>query len=155
MIKISKLADYGIVLLSCMAQQPKTESYTARELSSGSGLPLPMVSKVLKLLTRENILVSHRGVKGGYSLSRDPESINAAEIIGALDGPIALTSCLDEGHINCCIESNCAVRDYWGLINDKIIDSLQSVSLAEMCLQPTLTKKVEKTAASTHSPATG
>jgi FeS assembly SUF system regulator len=132
MIKISKLADYGIVLLTCMANKPLENTYTARDLSAATGLPLPMVSKVLKLLARKEILDSQRGVKGGYSLSRSPEEISAARIIAALDGPIALTSCLD-GNDNCCgIETRCTIRNYWELINRRIVDSLERVSLAEM-----------------------
>lgn len=132
MIKISKMADYGIVLLTCMARQPLDSTFTARDLSGTTGLPLPMVSKVLKLLARGDLLASHRGVKGGYSLSRPPKDINAVHIISALEGPIALTSCLDENNSNCGIEHICSTRNYWETINDRIVRSLSSVTLAEI-----------------------
>ena len=132
MIKISKIADYGIVLLTCMARQPFESTFTARDLSGTTGLPLPMVSKVLKLLARGDLLTSHRGVKGGYSLSRSPGDINAVDIISALEGPIAITSCLDHNGSNCGIEHSCVTRNYWETINDRIVSSLSSVTLAEM-----------------------
>ncbi len=93
MIRLSKLTDYGLVLMSYAARNKGRTVHTARELSLESGLPLPTVSKLLKLLLQAGFLVSHRGTNGGYSLAREPEDISVAEIIAALEGPIALTEC--------------------------------------------------------------
>lgn len=132
MLKISRLADYGIVLLTFMAKEPRDEVFTARDLANTTCLPLPMVSKVLKLLARGNLLDSHRGVKGGYSLSRCSELISLADIISALDGPIALTTCLESSE-NCCgIETNCYTKSYWTVVNNRVVKALQTLSLAEM-----------------------
>ena len=78
MLRITKQTDYGIVLLSRMAAEP-ARLFNAPELAAELGLPLPTVSKILKLLARDGVLASHRGVKGGYSLSRPPEAISVAE----------------------------------------------------------------------------
>ena len=141
MIKISKLADYGIVLLTIMARKQMDETFTARDLSAQSGLPLPMVSKVLKLMAKGDLLLSHRGVKGGYSLGKVPEEITAANIISVLDGPIALTSCLDENDDCCGISSVCSVKNYWGLINERIVESLETISLSEITSSSTTITK--------------
>ena len=93
MIRITKQTDYGIVLLTHLAAHPDRH-FNAPELAAEARLPLPMVSKILKLLAREGLLASHRGVKGGYSLARPAEEISMAEIIAALEGPIAITECV-------------------------------------------------------------
>ncbi|HEV8629360.1 MAG TPA: Rrf2 family transcriptional regulator, partial [Thermoanaerobaculia bacterium] len=90
MLRITKQTDYGIVLLSLMATEPERQ-FNAPELAAEAQLPLPTVSKILKLLARDGLLVSHRGVKGGYGLSRPPGAITVAAIIGSLEGPIAIT----------------------------------------------------------------
>src|SRR5438105_4816657 len=92
MIRFSKLTDYGIVLLTHFARVGGCDEglCSVAQLSERTKIPEPTVSKVLKLLTRAEILISHRGVNGGYALARRPEEINVVEIISALDGPIAL-----------------------------------------------------------------
>lgn len=132
MFKISRLADYGIVLLTGIARKPLETTYTARDLAETSRLPLPMVSKVLKLLAREGVLASHRGVKGGYSLARHPGEISVADIIHALEGPIALTNCVEHAPGCCGFESGCTVRVHWELINAAVVGSLQAITLEEM-----------------------
>jgi len=130
MIRITKQTDYGIVLLTHLATNPEHQ-YNAPELAAEARLPLPMVSKILKLLARENLLVSHRGVKGGYSLARQPEAISMAEIIAALEGPIALTECISvEG--DCSHEPLCPVRSNWRRINQAVRAALAGITLAEM-----------------------
>src|SRR5436309_2720965 len=107
MIRITKQTDYGIVLLTHLAGAPERR-VNAPELAAETHLPLPMVSKILKLLVRERVLLSHRGVKGGYGLARAPEEISMAEVISALEGPIAITECIDENS-GCTHEPFCSV----------------------------------------------
>ena len=130
MIRITKQTDYGIVLLTHLAAEPERQ-YNAPDLAAEAHLPLPMVSKILKLLARESLLVSHRGVNGGYSLARRPEAISMAEIIAALEGPIALTECISvEG--DCFHEPLCPVRSNWRRINQAVRTALEGITLAEM-----------------------
>ena len=131
MIKLSRLADYGVVLAGRMALRPML-FHNAMELAEGSGLPTPTVSKILAALAREGVLVSQRGVKGGYRLARAPEAISVADIIAALDGPIALTMCIEHGNGACDVESICPSRRGWTRVNDAVRAALESVSLAEM-----------------------
>ena len=132
MIKISKLADYGIVLMTYFAGGDEGEVFTARELSHNSKLPLPTVGKVLKSLSRGGLLISHRGVKGGYSLARTPEEISVADMVRALDGPIALTECSSAAPSLCELEDGCPVRSNWQRINRAVVTALASLSLADM-----------------------
>jgi FeS assembly SUF system regulator len=132
MIRITKLTDYGIVLLTHLAGQPERQ-FNAPDLAAEAQLPLPMVSKVLKLLVREGLLISHRGVKGGYSLGRPPREISMAEIIAALEGPIAITECIDEAG-DCFHEPICQVRSNWQRINAAVRSALAGITLAEMAL---------------------
>ena len=92
MIKVSKLADYAVVVLAMLAQSD-TAQMNASGVSAKTGLPEPTVAKVLKLLAKEEIVRSIRGVNGGYKLSMSPDSVNVAQIIKAIDGPIMLTAC--------------------------------------------------------------
>lgn len=130
MIRITKQTDYGIVLLTQMAGGPEVQ-WNAPELAAETHLPLPMVAKTLKILAREGLLASHRGVKGGYSLARPAEEISMAEIVAALEGPIALTECISvEG--DCSHEPLCQVRSNWRRINEAVRTALEGITLAEM-----------------------
>ena len=145
MIRMSKLTDYGIVLLAQLAQLDRVghgaapgdvrPPHNARELAEVTHLPLPVVSKLLKTLAREGILASHRGAKGGYTLARRPETLTVAEVIRVLEGPIALTEC--GAHPGACVqETLCQLRAPWQRINDVIAGALQQVTLAELVPPP-------------------
>jgi FeS assembly SUF system regulator len=131
MIRITKQTDYGIVLLSLFARGHGGRIYTARDLANEARIGLPMVSKILKLLVHAGLLVSQRGVKGGYHLARDPGRITIADILAALEGPVALTECSSDSS-DCQVESSCPVRKPWTRINDAIREALERVTLAEM-----------------------
>jgi FeS assembly SUF system regulator len=131
MLRISRLTDYGIVLLAELAREGAGRTCAARELAEQTQLPLPVVSKILKQLAHSGLLVSQRGARGGYGLARDPGSIRASEIIAALEGPIGLTECtLGPGHCN--HEGSCRMRTPWRHINQAILETLARVSLAEL-----------------------
>ncbi len=130
MIRLSRLCDYGIVLMVELAGRAGG-SHNARELAEGAGLPLPAVSKLLKTLTRQHLLISHRGAKGGYSLARAASEITAAEMITALEGPIGLTQCTSEPG-ECIQEASCHVREPWQRINTVMRNALASISLADL-----------------------
>jgi FeS assembly SUF system regulator len=132
MIRITKLTDYGIVLLSHLALQPEATSQNVAELAEATHVPMPTVGKILKLLAKGKLLVSQRGVKGGYSLSRRPEEITVAQIIAALDGPIAITDCSGDVAGKCELERLCPVRSNWQRINVAVKDALEGITLAEM-----------------------
>jgi FeS assembly SUF system regulator len=138
MLRVTKLADYGIVILTFFAKHPEI-SYTARDVAASVRLPMPVVSKVLKLLSRSGLLTSQRGTKGGYGLALSPEEITVASIIQALEGPIAVTECSDQNR-DCGLEKACPVKTNWHLINQAIHSALEKITLAQMTqpLHPSL-----------------
>ena len=132
MIRLTKQADYAILLLIHMAEQPEGAFHSARGLAEEVHLPLPMVSKVLKQMARQGLLHSHRGVRGGYCLAVDPQRISVAEIIETVEGPIGITDCSTEDGALCSILAVCTSRRKWNRINEAIQQTLRGISLAEM-----------------------
>ena len=132
MLRISRLTDYGIVLLTRFASDRTRSVHNARDLAAEVRIPAPTVSKILKTLAHVGVLESHRGASGGFSLSRAPEDVSVAEVIEALDGPIAMTDCLGEEAGTCEIESGCPVRSNWDRINRTVRDALRGLSIADM-----------------------
>lgn len=131
MLKLSRMTDYGVVILSQMAHGGDALT-TAPEMAQATGLPAPTVSKILKSLARGDLVVSHRGMRGGYALSRAPEAISVAAIIEALEGPVALTACIEASDSQCNVASLCPIRGGWEKVNNAIRQALESVSLAEL-----------------------
>jgi FeS assembly SUF system regulator len=134
MLRLSKMTDYGIVLLAHVASCPTRPWHTARDLSAFSHLPLPTVSKVVKTLVRAGLLESRRGAKGGYTLARPAESLPMVEVITALEGPVALTACAAHPGTGrrCDIQNTCPTRAPWHRLNALVIGALANVTLADM-----------------------
>jgi FeS assembly SUF system regulator len=135
MLRISKLTDYAIVVMAHLATDRTGVGgvSTARDLARRSGLPGPTVSKLLKELARSDLVQSQRGLMGGYRLARDADSISVADIVRAVEGPIALTECnrvADEG--SCDYAGACPVEENWSKINGAIFGALSAISLSEM-----------------------
>ena len=135
MLRMSKLTDYALVLLTHMAQQGPDRLTTAQELAARSRVPLPTVSKILKELTKAGIVVSHRGRCGGYTLARPPVDISVANVVEALEGPVALTECstTDGG---CSLEPHCLAKGHWGPISRAIQRTLQRLPLSALGPRP-------------------
>jgi len=130
MLKMSKLTDYGTLVLSCLAETPE-EMQSASDVARQTRLHLPTASKLLKLMSRAGLVVSTRGAKGGYRLSRSPDEISAADVIDALEGPVAITECSDaDGH--CVLEDFCGVSSSWKKINISIRRALDDVRLSQL-----------------------
>ena len=130
MFKLGKLTDYGTVVMTALAMRPEALR-NAHELADETHVAAPTVSKLLKQLAKSGLVESIRGAHGGYRLARTPDRITVADVVSALEGPIALTQCaVHEG--GCSIESHCGVRGNWRLINSAIRQALESVTLAQM-----------------------
>ena len=132
MIKLTKVTDYGVVLMTYMAKGSADASYNARGMAAENSLPPPMVSKILKSLSREGLLRSRRGAKGGYSLARPASEISLADVIDALEGSIAITECADGSSCTCRLELICHVRTNMRRISEAIRETLDSISLEEL-----------------------
>ncbi len=131
MIRMSKETDYGIVVLAYFASAQTGLKHNAREVAMDNQLPLPMVRKILKILAREGLLASHRGAKGGYSLARQGERISIAEIVTAMEGPLAMTECI-EAPGECRHEPVCGLRTSWQKINEIVFEALNSMTLSDL-----------------------
>lgn len=131
MFRLSNLTDYAVVVMSAMARQPGTVR-TVTQIAERTGVPAPTVAKLMKALVPAGLMTSHRGATGGYALSRPPEAISIAEIITALDGPIAITHCVDGAESTCGVERLCPMRGNWEKVNGAVRAALESVSLADM-----------------------
>lgn len=132
MIRLSKLTDYGLVLMTHVARKPGGTLHTARGLAAESGLPVPTVSKLLKTLLQSGFLVSQRGTKGGYSLARAASEVSVAELISSLEGPIALTECSTEITGLCGFEEGCLAKHNQQVINQVVRGALEKLTLADL-----------------------
>jgi FeS assembly SUF system regulator len=135
MIRLGKLTDYGLVLMTYIARNHDRSLHTARDLAVESRLPLPTVSKLLKELLQGGLLVSHRGIKGGYSLARAPREISVAEVIAVLEGPIALTECSTDVAGLCDLEPCCPIKNNQQIISQAVRGALDKVMLSDL-IQP-------------------
>ncbi|MBL4721740.1 MAG: SUF system Fe-S cluster assembly regulator [Alphaproteobacteria bacterium] len=135
MFKISRMIDYGVVIMSQLAHT-RHEIMTAPEIAEATGLPMPTVSKVLKVLGRSDIVQSHRGVNGGYALARPAHEITLADIIETLEGPVALTACVDASDQHCKVETFCPIKGGWEKVNHSIRRALEDVNLVELTAFP-------------------
>lgn len=131
MIRLSKLTDYGILLMTQIARHPERPLHTARDLAVETQLPLPTVSKILKELSTGGLLASHRGVKGGYTLARDSQEISVGQIISVLEGPIGVTEC---GGVpgSCDMEPHCPVSSNWRVISHALRQALENLTLPDL-----------------------
>jgi len=132
MIQLTKKADYAIVVMAHLARFADLPTATAREVADATRLPSPMVAKILKILTRKGLLKSSQGIKGGYQLSRSASDITVAQVIEALEGPLAMTECTVGPPGICRTEHWCSVRPHWGVINQEIRQTLERLSLSTM-----------------------
>ncbi len=129
MLRLSRLTDYAVVALVRLGRSDCVE--TTPGIAASIGVPEPTVAKVLKALTNSGLVVSHRGAHGGYRLARPLREIPVADVIVAIDGPIALTSCVD-GAMGCESQSLCPVAGRWDPVNDAIREALSAITLADM-----------------------
>jgi FeS assembly SUF system regulator len=133
MLRLSNLADYGVVVMTAAARAAAEGRLTsAAQVAQLTGIPAPTVAKLMGQLGRSGLLTSQRGVAGGFSLARPAPQISLADIVEAIDGPIALTHCGQPGASCCDLSSNCAVRPHWAPVNSAVKSALEGVSLAEL-----------------------
>ena len=139
MLRLSKLADYAVVVLIRLADGPLADPAPAGEaiqttpgIAAATGVPEPTVAKVLKALAGAGLVVSVRGAHGGYRLRRTLRAIAVADVIAAIDGPIALTACVDGSLSSCDVQGLCAVRGRWDLVNHAIRAALTGITLDDM-----------------------
>lgn len=142
-MRLSSLADYAVVMLTAAARHSGGAGadggdgrLTATLLADETGVPLPTAQKLMGRLATAGLLTSARGTGGGFRLARDPAQISLAEIIEAVEGPIAMTSCVEHGRHDCALEADCRVRPHWTAVNGAVKGALGGVSLASLAGAP-------------------
>lgn len=131
MVRLGKLTDYGMVLMTYMARS-QNPLRTARDLAAESKLPVSTVSKLLKELLHSGLLVSHRGIKGGYLLARVPQEISVLEIIAAFEGSMAITECNTDITGLCDLEPSCPMKNNQRVINEAVRGVLGKITLSDL-----------------------
>lgn len=130
MLKLSKLTDYAVVIMAQLAREPQ-RLYTTKALADELGLPRPTVSKLLKMLIKAELLVSQRGVQGGYQLAKEAHRITVSDLIAAIEGPVAMTECSLEDS-QCDLISQCGVANNWQRVTLAVHQLLASVTLTQL-----------------------
>lgn len=130
MLRISKLTDYATVILSYLALDFK-RVFSATAIARAIHLAPPTVSKILKILSEAGLVRSFRGIDGGYQLARSTQEITLADIVTAIEGPLAMTECCTDNSA-CSLDSLCGIKDNWKIINKVIIEALSRVTLHDM-----------------------
>ncbi|WP_164156428.1 SUF system Fe-S cluster assembly regulator [Sandarakinorhabdus rubra] len=130
-MRLTNLADYAVVVMAAAAREPGAKLSAAR-VAELTAIPAPTVAKLMGTLARGGLLTASRGVAGGFVLSREPAHISVAEVVEAVDGPIALTSCAGHETTDCAMEGHCAIRGHWPPINQAVRGALAAVSLADL-----------------------
>lgn len=139
MLRISKLADYGTVIMVYLAKAQ--ELCNVSDIAIGTGLAKPTVSKLVKNLVHAGLLISERGAKGGYRIARQAGDISVADIINAIEQRTGLTECA-ANHSHCAIESSCRISNHWRLI-DKAIDGVLSYIKLSSLINPSSNIQIE------------
>lgn len=131
MLRLTRLTDYAILILGALAMRPD-ERLSSHELAQRTQLGQPTVAKLTKMLVSANLIESSRGVNGGCVLLRQPEDISVADVVEAIEGPIALTACVVGAVDPCAVQNGCFMSGNWNKVNGAINEALSGVSLAEM-----------------------
>lgn len=130
MLRLSKLTDYALVVLVHLSRSDGLQTSTS--VAATTGIPEPTVAKVLKALAAFDLVGSQRGARGGYRLNRDLASVPISEVIAAIDGPIALTACVEGSLSDCETKGSCPMCGQWDPVNDAIRNALSGITLADM-----------------------
>ena len=131
-MRLSSLADYAVVLMAAAARECGTARLNATVLAERTRVPLPTAQKLVGRLSAAGLLTSARGTGGGFRLARPAAAISLADIVEAVEGPIALTTCVDDDRDDCALDHHCAVKPHWGLVNAAVRSALAGVSLVHL-----------------------
>lgn len=131
-MRLSNMADYAVVTMSAAARHCGTARVSASDLAGETGIALPTTQKLVSILSKAGLLRSARGAGGGLKLARPAAAISLADIIEAVEGPIAMTSCVDTGNHNCAMEGKCHVQPHWGIVNNAVRGALSNISLSSL-----------------------
>lgn len=131
MLRLSRKADYALIAMRHLAMQGPGRAVSTADIAGQYGISVALMAKILQKLAKQGLVVAHHGSGGGYALARDPRTITALEVIHAIEGPIAITSCRTQRG-DCELKSNCTVRAPLERLNDSIVEALSRVTVLQM-----------------------
>lgn len=131
-MRLTHLADYAVVMMAEAARRGEGVRLSATELAEETGVPLPTAQKLMGRLAAAGLLDSARGAAGGFALTRAPAEISLADIVEAVEGPIALTICSDGVNHDCALDAHCRVRPHMGIVGNAVRGALGAVRLTEL-----------------------
>ena len=131
-MRLTHLADYAVVMMTAAARREAGARLSAAELSGETGVPLPTAQKLMQRLAAAGLLTGTRGAGGGYALAKSVTDISLADIVEAVEGPIAMTMCADGGVSDCALDAHCRVKPHMGIVGAKVRGALHAVSLLEL-----------------------
>jgi len=136
MLRLTKKADYGLMALKYLAEQPGASAHdpiaqSAKDIAQAYHIPPPLLAKILQTLARAGLLVSHAGTNGGYALARPATEISAFEVIRAIDGPLFITSCITI-HGTCDLAGHCTIKEPLRKVNDSITELLSNIHISDL-----------------------
>ena len=131
-MRLTHLADYAVVMMTAAARRPVSARLSATELAEETGVPLPTAQKLMQRLAAAGLLTGTRGAGGGYALARPVTDISLADIVEAVEGPIAMTQCADGLNHECILDAHCRVKPHMGIVGAKVRGALGAVSLQEL-----------------------
>ena len=131
-MRLSSLADYAVVMMSAAARHGCGARLSATLLAGETHVPLPTAQKLMQKLAQAGLLSSLRGAGGGFKLTRPAACISLADIIEAVEGPIAMTTCVDDTRNECALDHHCAVKPHWNVVNGAVRGALAAVPLSQL-----------------------
>ena len=142
MLKLSKKADYGLIAVQHLAQQPLATACSTKEIARTYGIPTELLAKILQKLAKNGLLVSQHGTNGGYALARHPKEISAFEVIRAIEGPLFITSCVTDKR-ECGQMTRCTVREPLQKVNETLVKALSAVTMSSLSSEGTGLVQIE------------
>jgi FeS assembly SUF system regulator len=131
-MRLSSLADYAVVMMAAAARHCGHAQINAGQLAEETGIPLPTVQKLVSKLSAAGLLRSVRGAGGGFKLARPAAAVSLADVIEAIEGPIAMTACVESGKHDCALEGSCKVQPHWAVVNGAVRGALAGINLTSL-----------------------
>jgi FeS assembly SUF system regulator len=132
-MRLTHLADYAVVMMTAAARRGDGIRMSAAELAQDTGVPLPTAQKLMGQLAAAGLLTSVRGAGGGFMLARPVTGISLADIVEAVEGPIAMTMCSgSEEASDCALDAHCRVKSHMGIVSNAVRGALGAVSLESL-----------------------
>lgn len=145
-MRLSSLADYAVVMMTAVARRQSAGGdapCNAAVIADVTQVPLPTAQKLVSRLAAAGLVESARGTGGGFRLARAAAAISLADVIEAVEGPIAMTSCVDDGRDNCALDHHCSVKPHWGVVNEAVRGALAGVSLERLAGTPSVQPRAD------------